>query len=112
MEFARRRKYKRIMNKLSALFELRRMLRQMERDVGLDALSSSELDVFLAAHALTGMPGGSVTSDQIRRHELVRHMAQASYHRALRSLVALGLLEKAEGFKARHYVVRSDLAAN
>ncbi len=98
------------MSKISALFELRCMLREMERDVGLQELSETEMDVFLAAHAVTGKQGEPVTSDQIRQHELVSNIAQATYHRALRSLVMLGLLAKADGYKSRLYVVRSDMA--
>ena len=97
------------MSKISALFELRCMLRDMERDIGLQDLSPTELDVFLAAHAVTGKQGEAVSSDQIRRHELASGLAQATYHRALRSLLRLGLLETAEGYKSRKYVVRSDL---
>lgn len=95
--------------KLSALFELRSMLLKMEQDVGLDALSAMEKDVFLAAHALSETHGEAVTSDEIRKHELIVGMAQASYHRALRTLVSLGFLEKADGYKARRYVVSSDV---
>ena len=84
------------------------MLREMERDVGLQDLTTPEMDVFLAASALAGDAGKTVTSDEIYRHELASGLAQATYHRALKSLVILGLLEKAEGYKARLYVVRSD----
>ena len=100
------------MNKISALYELRRMLREMERDVGLQELSTTEMDVFLAAHDVTNRPGEAVTSDQIRQHDLTSNLAQATYHRALRSLVRLGLLRKADGYKAGFYVVRGDLAGN
>lgn len=96
--------------KLSALYELRSMLREMEREVGLQSLTKAELDVFLAAHALSGERGDVVTSDEIRKHDLTTGIAQASYHRALRSLISLGLLEKAEGYKSRHYLVRNHLA--
>ena len=95
---------------LSALFELHCMLREMEHDVGLQDLTAMEMDVFLAAHAATGKAGTAVTSDQIRGHELASKLAQATYHRALRSLVAMGLLEMAQGYKTRHYVVRTDFA--
>jgi hypothetical protein len=103
---------RRTKTRLSALFELRCMLRAMEQEVGLDSLTQVEMDVFLAAHALSGARGDVVTSDEIRNHALTSAIAQASYHRALRSLISLGLLEKAEGYKARHYLVRNDLANN
>ena len=97
---------------LSALFELRSMLREMEQQIGLNELTSVEMDVFLAAHALSGADGEIVTSDDIRKHDLTSGIAQASYHRALRSLLSLGLLEKAKGYKSRHYQVRNDLAGS
>ena len=96
--------------KLSALFELRSMLREMENEVGLDGLTPVEMDVFLAAHALSGPRGELVTSDDIRKHGLTAGIAQASYHRALRSLLSIGLLKKADGHKSKHYLVCSDLA--
>lgn len=85
------------------------MLREMERDVGLQDLSVAEMDVFLAASALAGDERATVTSDQIHRHELVSSLSQATYHRALKSLLKLGLLEPAEGYKTRRYLVRSDM---
>lgn len=87
------------------------MLREMEHDVGLQDLTAMEMEVFLAAHAATGKAGTAITSDQIRGHELASNLAQATYHRALRSLLAMGLLEKAQGYKTRRYVVRADLAS-
>lgn len=99
------------MNKLDSLFQLRELLLQMERDVGLDVLSTPERDVFLAAHSLASGRGEIVESVQIRSHDLVRPMAQATYHRSLRTLLKLGLLERACGSKAKTYVVRSDLVS-
>lgn len=97
------------MDKLSSIFHLRELLRQMERDVGLDSLSVTERDVFLAAHALTEKKGDIVESVNIRSHELVQAMAPATYHRALRALLETGLLERAGDSKAKTYVVRHDM---
>ncbi|UWQ48914.1 hypothetical protein [Leisingera caerulea] len=99
------------MDALKSIFELRDMLFQMERDIGLDRLSPAERDVLLAAHALTSAPGAPVQSDQIRSHRLVQGIAQATYHRTLKSLLNMGLLERAGGSRAKHYVVRFDPAA-
>ena len=82
------------------------MLRAMEEDFGLQDLSQAEMDVLLAAHATRKQTGPQVTSEQIRQQPLVAHIAQATFHRALRALVAKGLIAKAQGFKARHYIVR------
>ncbi|MGR3364535.1 MAG: hypothetical protein ACU0CY_10175 [Maritimibacter harenae] len=97
------------MDKLRSIFELREMLRQLERDVGLDDLSRTERDVFLAAHSLSKKPGDIVSSDQIRSHTLLQPVAQATLYRAIRRLLGLGLLERAAETKSRSYVVRSDL---
>lgn len=97
------------MDHFKAIFELRDLLRDMERDVGLDKLSPSERDVFLAARSLTDQPGEVIGSDAIRSHKFVRSIAQATYHRALRTLVGRGMLARAEGTKAKSYVVASDI---
>lgn len=98
------------MTKFSKLYELRCMLRQMEADVGLADLTQPEKDVLLAAHSLSEKPDGEITSDQIRQHELVSDLTRSTYHRALRTLLSHGLIEKAKGFKSRRYVVRRDLS--
>jgi hypothetical protein len=103
---------KKSLGKLSAIFELRSMLREIKNDVELDTLTPVEMDVFLAAHALSGSRGEVVTSDNIRQHDLTAGISQASYHRALRSLLSIGLLKKADGHKSKHYLVCSDLAGN
>jgi DNA-binding MarR family transcriptional regulator len=94
---------------LSALLELRSMLHAMEKDFGLDDLSPVELDVLLAAHAAARKTGATISSDEIRKEGLAEGIAQATFHRALKSLLQKGLLAKADGFKARHYVVSADL---
>lgn len=99
------------MDKLDSLFQLRELLLKMERDVGLDVLSTPERDVFLVAYSLAGKHGNIVESVQIRSHDLVKPMAQATYHRALRALLKLGFLERASGSKAKTYVVRNDLVS-
>lgn len=99
------------MDRLKPIFELRDMLHQMERDMGLDRLSRAERDVLLAANALTEAPGEPVKSEQIRSHRLVKGIAQATFHRTLKSLLDLGLIRRAGGSKAKHYVVCFDPAA-
>ncbi|MCA0920451.1 hypothetical protein [Pseudooceanicola nanhaiensis] len=97
------------MDKLNSIFQLREMLRELERDVGLDDLSRTERDVLLAAHSLCEHPGDVISTEQIRGHTLVQPVAQATLYRAIRTLLRLGLLERAAQTKARAYVVRSDL---
>lgn len=77
----------------------------MERDLGLDDLSSTELDIFLAAQSLGGKRGEVITTNDLRSHELVSAFPPATYHRALRALVDRGYLNKAKGAKAKSYVL-------
>ncbi|MFY0690514.1 MAG: hypothetical protein JXR14_01175 [Paracoccaceae bacterium] len=97
------------MDKLRAIYELRSILFQMEEDVGLCHLNQSEWNVFLAARSLTETPGNAVGSNEIRKHPMVAPIAQATYHRTLRGLLDMGLLQRAEGSKAKSYLVRPDL---
>lgn len=87
------------------MLKLREMLLEMEQDIGLDDLTASERDVLLAASDLTSAPDDIIGSGQIRDHRLVSRMAQATFQRALRRLVAHGFLERPEGFKSKKYVV-------
>jgi len=97
------------MEKLKILLDLRRLLLSMERELGLDDLSGPELDIFLAAQSLTSKCGEVVTSSNIRGHDLVKSFAPATYHRALKHLVELGLLRKAPGAKAKSYIVSEEV---
>jgi uncharacterized protein YceH (UPF0502 family) len=93
------------MDKFKEIFELRAILMRMERDVGLDGLTSAEKDVFLAVQSLSAKVGAVVASNEIRNHQNVRSLSQATYHRILRTLLERGLLGRAAGSKANSYVV-------
>ncbi|MBK5935081.1 hypothetical protein C8N32_101151 [Rhodovulum imhoffii] len=91
---------------LEAISELRIILREMERDVGLDCLSRTERDVYLAARQLSKLNGSVVNSDEIRHHVLVRDIPQATFYRSLRALINKSLLQHAEGWRAKNYTVQ------
>lgn len=93
------------MNKYQALCNLRSLLRTMEHDLGLDDLSSTELDIFLAAQCIDEGNGSTITTNELRTHELVSHFPPATYHRGLRALVERGYLKKAEGAKTKSYLL-------
>ncbi|WP_102108767.1 hypothetical protein [Oceaniglobus roseus] len=97
------------MGTLGSIFELRTMLRELERDMGFDGLNRTERDVILAAHSLSRRPGDIVSSDVLRSHTLLEPVAQATFYRAVGKLVGLGLLVRAENTKAKSYVLRRDL---
>ncbi|MEP3631924.1 MAG: hypothetical protein ABJQ23_04655 [Shimia thalassica] len=91
------------MANLEAIFQLQSVLRQMESDLGLDGLSANEKSILLAVHNLAETNGPIVESFQMRRHILLEKVAQASFHRALRSLVDKGYLKKAGETKTKAY---------
>ena len=93
------------MEKYATLLNLRTLLHSMEHDLGLDDLSQAELDIFLVAQSMARKIGDVVTSNDIRTHDLVKSCAPATYHRALRTLLERGFLRKAEGSKAKSYIV-------
>lgn len=94
--------------KYKNLLHLRTILHSMERDLGLDGLSKVELDVLLVARSLTKKLGDVVTSHDIRHHTMIEPIAQATFHRALRSLVDRGFMRNADGTKSKAYVVQND----
>ncbi len=91
--------------KLDALCNLRTLSRTIEQDLGLSDLSAAELDILLAAQSLNTNPSDVLTSSDIRHHRLVQSFAPATFHRALRALIERGYLKKAEGAKAKSYVL-------
>lgn len=93
------------MRNYKLLLELRTVLRALEKESGLDDLSGAELDILLVAKGLSGKFGEVVNSKDIRDHELIRSFPPATYHRALRMLLERGLLRRAEGAKAKSYIV-------
>lgn len=101
-----------IMEKLKSIIQLRKILREMEKDVGFDELSTTERNILLVAYSFSSKREDIVKSSQIRNHDLVRLVPQATYHRALRSLLRHGFLERASNSKAKSYIVRTDLMSN
>ena len=97
--------------KLSVLLKLRSMLRDAERDVGLQSLSGSEVQVLLAAHDVTIKSGDVITSEQIRHHELASELAQATYHQVFKSLRKMGFLAKANGYKSGRYILQESASS-
>lgn len=70
---------------------LRKLLANMERDLGLDDLNEAQRDVLYAAQLL-GHESASVTIAQLRGHELTQDLPRATFFRALRNLVEQGYL--------------------
>jgi hypothetical protein len=100
------------MDKLNSIFELRQILYDLERDIGIEELTQTEKNVLFAASKLTRAPGDIVLSEQIRDHHLMESVPHATFHRAIRHLLQLGILKHAKGTKTKQYTVRCDLLEN
>lgn len=91
--------------KFSYLFNMRAILRSMEKDLGLDDLSKVELDVLMSAHNLTQTLGQVISSRDIRSHALIKAVPSATFHRALVTLVEGGYIRKADDKRTKNYIV-------
>ena len=93
------------MYRYTAVAQLREIVMTMERDLGLIALSHNEKDVLYAVQSVLAESNGVAKSDEIRSHDLVQEMSQPTFHRALKSLLARGLLQHAPDTKAGAYII-------
>ena len=84
--------------------ELRKLLLGMEKDLGLGHLSQNEKDVFYAVMSVISDRNGVAKSDEIKNHDLVADMTQPTFHRCLKNLVKMKLLDHAPNTKAGSYV--------
>ena len=90
---------------IKSVSQLRALLFDMEKALGLVELSPNERDVFYAINEVsTGTPRAA-RSEAIRNHPLAAAIPQATYHRALKSLVQRGLIAHAPETRAGHYVM-------
>lgn len=90
---------------IKSLAQLRGLLFEMEKAIGLVDLSQNERDVLYAINEVSnGTPRGA-RSDAIRSHPLAAAIPQATYHRALKSLVQRGLVAHAPDTRAGHYIL-------
>jgi hypothetical protein len=97
----------RIVN-IKSVAQLRALLFEMETTLGLVDLSPNERDVLYAINEVsTGSPKAA-RSDAIRSHPLAACSPQATYHRALKSLVQRGMIAHAPDTRAGHYVLAVD----
>lgn len=90
---------------IKSLAQLRSLLFEMEKTVGLVDLSQNERDVLYAINEVSQGTPRAARSDAIRNHPLAAAIPQATYHRALKSLVQRGLVAHAPETRAGHYVV-------
>ena len=92
---------------LMRIADLRQLLREMELDLGLGKLTRPEADLLLAASQRRDAVDG-VSVVELQDHPLVKDMPRATFFRALRSLVDLGLMRKLGDEKRAGYIVTID----
>lgn len=90
---------------IKSVSQLRALLLEMETALGLVELSPNERDVLYAINEVSAGLPKAAKSDAIRSHPLAAAIPQATYHRALKSLVQRGLVQHAPDTKAGAYVV-------
>lgn len=92
--------------KISALMEEIDMILST---LGLDDLTTNERAVLFAMTAAAVRHDAGVPichTEGARRHRLVRHISQPTFHRNLRKLHDRGLIEKGDGLSAGEYRIR------
>ena len=80
------------------LISIKLILEEMEQDLGLEALSEVEKNVYLAAQALKSNIG-RVETKQIQAHSFTQNMSRPTFFRALKSIEAKGFISRADSKK-------------
>lgn len=94
------------MSEISKITELRKLLLDMERSLGLLDLSPVERDVYYAASDLAENPG-TVKTTRLIQHSLVKDISRPTFFRALKSLVSKGFLVSSQNLGRGQYIVKS-----
>jgi hypothetical protein len=90
---------------IKSVAQLRALLFEMETTLGLVELSPNERDILYAINEVSSGFPKAARSEAIRNHPLAASIPQATYHRALKSLVQRGLVAHAPDTRAGHYVL-------
>lgn len=94
---------------IKSVSQLRALLLEMETALGLVELSPNERDVLYAINEVSAGVLKAARSEAIRSHPLAAAIPQATYHRALKSLVQRGLVQHAPDTKAGAYLVTRNI---
>lgn len=87
--------------------QLRELMVSMEYDLGLGDLSQNEKDVFYAVVSVLNENrhrDDVAKSEDIKAHILVKNMTQPTFHRSLKTLLDVGLVDRAPNTKAGSYI--------
>ncbi|MBI1219176.1 MAG: hypothetical protein GC186_11565 [Rhodobacteraceae bacterium] len=93
------------MANIRSLAQLRALLLDMESELGLIDLTPVEKDVFYAISEVTIGEPPVARSEAIRSHPLTVTIPQATFHRAIRSLVDRGYIQHAPDSRAGLYII-------
>lgn len=92
---------------LSAMARLRIALRTLESDLGMDGLSSAELDA-LAATVQLSEAQTYFKAAELAKHPLLNQISRASKYRVIHSLEERGLLKQVRHNGHKRYVLSAD----
>ena len=90
--------------RISNLIDLKKVLQQLEKDLGLGSMSSREKAVLLAISDLQQLDG-VVKTKAILAHELTTSISRPSIFRALNKLEEHGKLKRVEGSHGSYLTV-------
>ena len=90
--------------KVSTLIDLKKVVKELEKDLGLGSMSSHEKAVLLAISDLQQLDGVAKTK-AILTHELTASVSRPSIFRALNKLEKLGKLKRVEGSNGSYLTV-------
>lgn len=96
---------------ITTVARLRELLATIEQELGLESLSTKELDVLYVVRLLcdrTGSP--TVEVAEIRHHPITQSMSQPTFNRALRALLEQGYVATAPSYKAKRYILGPAIA--
>jgi hypothetical protein len=93
------------MSEISKLAELRKLMLEMERSMGLQDLSAVERDIYYAATELSEARSGVKTTNLLD-HTLVVNVSRPTFFRALKSLVCKGYLFQNQASGRGQYIVK------
>jgi DNA-binding MarR family transcriptional regulator len=96
---------------LAQLSNLRKVVHDMEVDLGLASLERKERDILLAFYA-TGktdpVHGLVARTEVVRQHPTLSDISQPTFHRALRRLVERGLIKRPADLPPGTYLLQMD----
>lgn len=87
---------------LIALIALRKLVSEMEKDLGMNELSEVERLILLAANELQDT-NGEVDSVALREHPLTADLTRPTFFRVVRKLEDRGRLQRPEGVQRGAY---------